>query len=105
MTGEGQSHDRRAHPRLHVRAVARFAHAGVEYQGPVENVSMGGVCVSAVPAPPAGALGRLDIPLKFGVVVVAAEVVHNRTDRAGLRFHWADLDDPSRLLLHEALGE
>jgi hypothetical protein len=105
MTDETLTHDRRAHPRLHVRGAARFAHAGVRYQGRVENVSMGGVCVAVAPAPPVGALGRLDIPLKYGgVVVVAAEVVHSRTGCTGLRFHWAAEDDPGRHLLRAELG-
>jgi excisionase family DNA binding protein len=100
----GRSRVRRCR-RLHVRGGLLVDHAGRQIEGQIENVSMGGACVALGVRLPVGADVALDIPLPDGdLVLVRAEVIYSHADYTGLRFEWAGLDDPSRLLLHEALG-
>jgi hypothetical protein len=80
-------------------------HAGRKLQAQIENISMGGVRIASEARLPVGADVALDIPLPHGgLVLVWAEVIYSHADYTGLRFEWAGLDDPGRLLLHTALG-
>ena len=105
MTDAAQPHERRAHPRYHVRGVVALYHDGVSLSGQVENISAGGACLMLDNPLPVGALTRIDIPLPAGgVAVTAAEVVRSQPGCTGLRFLWAGTDDPNRWLLQAALG-
>ena len=91
--------------RLHMRGGMLVEHAGRRLHAQIENISMGGVCISLEARLPVGADVALDIPLLDGdPVLVWAEVIYSHPDYTGLRFEWAGLDDPGRLLLHTALG-